>query len=115
MTFGAMDKITDHYRDVGKGWHKLLEQAHVEIQAVNPEYEVLQVKEKFGGLRLYLMASREGQDIAHKYEQKSYEVCEFCGKPGSLDQSHFWLNTLCDEHKERRNTYHHGDKADENA
>lgn len=105
-----MSKITDHHDHVGKGWHMLLLQAHEAAQAADPDYTVLQVKEKFGGLRLYIHGNRAAQDAIHKYEAESYKVCEYCGKPGSLDDSHFWLNTLCDEHKERRKTdgpFHH--------
>ena len=62
------------------------------------ELEVFQVKEKFGGLRFYI---DEGTVSIHerikKAENKSYEICEVCGKPGRIDDSRRWVRTLCEE------------------
>jgi hypothetical protein len=110
MSFGAMDKITEHYDDVGKGWHSLLEQAHAAVQEADPGYQTLQVKEKFGGLRLYINGSKAAQEIVRQYERESYTICEYCGAPGSMTHIGGWYNTLCPEHAERKKTdgpYHH--------
>ncbi len=85
---------------------------------------VLQVKEKFGGLRFYirtpsnperlkLRAERETfleftpqagieaiRNLVREAEQKSYSVCEKCGVPGKVYQDG-WVRTLC-ENCERR-------------
>lgn len=69
---------------------------------------VLQIKEKFGGLRFYvsfLDDDLEKQHAAHlriqRAEGQSYKTCERCGQPGELREGN-WLKTLCDEHADGR-------------
>ena len=60
--------------------------------------EVLQVKEKFGGLRFYVnSATEEMYRLISEAESQSYEICEECGKPGTLSQKikGGWMKTLC--------------------
>src|SRR6202046_2442093 len=63
------------------------------------KFEVLQVKEKFGGLRFYVncrrnVAIRQRIGIA---ADESFHTCEVCGEPGELREER-WIKTLCDEH-----------------
>lgn len=58
--------------------------------------QVLQVKEKFGGLRFY--TSWSTPRFEERIEQStaaSYRLCEDCGEPGQLRYDG-WLRTLCD-------------------
>jgi hypothetical protein len=59
---------------------------------------IVQIKEKFGGLRFYTNGTT---DIHGAYidfaECMASQTCEHCGKPGSLRNSS-WMKTLCDEH-----------------
>ncbi len=87
--------------DCGVGWNDLLKKAHAILLAANPDYLVYQVKEKFGGLRFYHGEAAVYDEI-NEIERMSYEVCEVCGKKGSLDESEYWLRTLCDQHKKER-------------
>jgi hypothetical protein len=69
------------------------------------QFEVLQVKEKFGGLRFYVNcrrneAMRQRIGIA---ADESFRSCEVCGQPGELREDS-WIKTLCDLH----NTVEHG-------
>lgn len=63
---------------------------------------VLQVKEKFGGLRIYTTGPPQqvwtyvGRIIADA-EKRSFEICEMCGAPGILRHNSWW-QTLCDYH-----------------
>jgi hypothetical protein len=58
--------------------------------------QLLQVKEKFGLLRVYVStASKELNEIISGIEQKSAYVCEFCGKEGSI-RLKGWRKVLCD-------------------
>ena len=69
------------------------------------DVSVLQVKEKFGGLRFYTgPASDELLDAINDAESLSFEICEICGEPGRI-RGGSWLRTLCDEHapKEQSN------------
>lgn len=60
----------------------------------------LQIKEKFGGLRIYLCASTEKMDnIIEEASKKSYNTCEICGNAGKLrKEKSSWIRTLCEEH-----------------
>jgi len=74
--------------DVGDGWFDLLYELSEKLQPlvndINNKYEqftfaVVQVKEKFGGLRFYVNgASDEINDLIDEYEKKSYLTCEVC-------------------------------------
>jgi hypothetical protein len=67
-------------------------------QASGLQFEILQVKEKFGGLRVYV---NDANDAIHQRIetaiQESFHTCEVCGQPGTLREGG-WIKTLCDEH-----------------
>jgi len=68
-------------------------------QETGSQFEVLQVKEKFGGLRFYVNCRRNDairQRILAAIEE-SFHTCEICGQPGLLREGG-WIKTLCDEH-----------------
>lgn len=94
-------QIPENLCHVGKGWHGLLVELHEQIVELDPEYELAQVKEKFGGLRVYLSSDPECahygaiQDLIEVAEKKADQICEQCGTPGSLREGS-WLLTLCD-------------------
>ena len=85
------------YGQVGRGWHSLLD----EIFKVLPEDAVVvQVKEKFGGLRFYVSHSNEEADEKIRWaEAQSYKICEVCGEPGVCESTGNWLSTLCPTHR----------------
>ena len=63
------------------------------------QFEVLQVKEKFGGLRFYVNC-RRNEAIRQRIgiaADESFRTCEVCGQPGELREDSF-IKTLCDEH-----------------
>ena len=90
----------DAKKMVGKGWSKILDK----LYDVKPRsVYVMQVKEKFGGLRFYVGgASREFFDAIDAAEKESYLTCEICGEPGKLRQDLGWLLTLCEKHHEEK-------------
>jgi hypothetical protein len=59
---------------------------------------IVQIKEKFGGLRFY---TDGGTKIHQAYIDfaagMAAQTCEVCGSPGSLRDSS-WMKTLCDKH-----------------
>ena len=63
-------------------------------------FEIVQVKEKFGGLRFYCHGgTEEVHGAIHFAEQLSYRICEECGCPGELRTANrSWIRTLCDKH-----------------
>jgi hypothetical protein len=100
MPFNQGGPVTDYKTDVGPGWHGLLDRLHAELAAVDPDYQTVQVKEKFGCLRVYLRNTPDAlRDILDRFEALSAGVCENCGKPGACKPGtpHGWIKTLCDE------------------
>ena len=55
-----------------------------------------QVKEKFGGLRVYFTGGDDYVDgVVSMTEEYSYKVCEVCGNAGKPNKDG-WITTLCD-------------------
>jgi hypothetical protein len=55
-----------------------------------------QVKEKFGGLRVYFTGGDDYVDgVVGMAEEYSYKVCEVCGNAGKPNKGG-WITTLCD-------------------
>lgn len=64
------------------------------------DIEVLQVKEKFGMLRIYYGYTDYTNpdivsDIIAKYERLSTSTCEFCGDSGEIINEKGWLKCVC--------------------
>jgi hypothetical protein len=56
------------------------------------KYRIMQIKEKFGGLRWYDSASsQEVFNILQKYEDISYHTCISCGRPADYITSGYIL------------------------
>ena len=82
---------------VGEGWASLIKLAFEKL----PEgIKIVQVKEKYGGLRIYTDYGGNNAFTAliHDLERRSVTICEVCGKPAKIDTSRYWLKTLCEEH-----------------
>ena len=93
--------------NVGEGWHPILRTLEEELNAIDPNFTLQQVKEKFGGLRYYASLSEaiytENKDwdfqfCLRKAEELSCHTCEECGKPAETKAYRGWYKTLCDEH-----------------
>lgn len=91
---------------VGRGWHGLLARLDETLAAIDPGYQVDDIKEKYGTLRFYWTASRkltadEGTaavQAVRDAEDESARTCEFCSAPGELDESFpTWFKTRCAE------------------
>jgi hypothetical protein len=77
--------------------------------AGGPKFEVLQVKEKFGGLRYYVNCRKE-EAIRQRIgaaQEESFPICEVCGQPGTLRENGL-IKTLCDEHAGAHGARDHG-------
>lgn len=93
----------------GDGWYQLIHNCLEEIENLykgkNANINTLrinQIKEKYGGLRIYVGNFINGvDDIIDKYEDKSYEICEFCGELGELKVNGGWYRTVCNKHAEQ--------------
>jgi hypothetical protein len=88
------------YLGVKTGWYSIVKELTSELINLGWDREVVQIKEKMGGLRFYVSTLPKGGDsIISKYEALSYNTCEVCGKHGLLRGGN-WYKTLCDEHSE---------------
>jgi len=89
----------------GDGWDTLVLMTHYALRALDPDYRISQIKEKFGGLRFYMQptddvatsARDQMYEIAALAEQMSVNVCEECGSPGApCTPTRYWIKTLCE-------------------
>jgi len=90
----------------GPGWNDLIDELCSKIEKLFNEkykkqkknFEVFQVKEKFGTLRFYVSsAPDEIFDLIDEYESLSSRTCEKCGEYGTLHTTNGWyLMTLCE-------------------
>jgi hypothetical protein len=99
----------------GDGWFDLLWRLCEDLEPLvaqaekqtGKSFEVLQVKEKFGGLRFYV--SQKTDAIRQRINAaglESIHTCEVCGQPG-VRRGGGWM-TLCEEHAEGREVYRNG-------
>ncbi|MGN0514050.1 MAG: hypothetical protein ACI4GD_07205, partial [Lachnospiraceae bacterium] len=93
------------------GWYQLIHDLCCEIKNLydrnGKEVELypIQIKEKFGGLRFYVLyiddcdkeLANASRKIINDFESKSYNICERCGEAGTLRRDLSWLETLCDD------------------
>lgn len=91
----------------GDGWAHLIATLCERLDTIlqddpNATVNVLQVKEKFGGLRFYYrLVSADGQMAAQVREAvdlaeaASTNICESCGRPGELQSAGGWYSTKC--------------------
>jgi hypothetical protein len=101
------------YFGVGRGWSKLLENLLIVFQAAHErglDVEILQVKEKFGALRVYYHVKNlskldpEQKELADRLRElvsdaaaQSKLICDVCGASGQLRDKD-WTVTRCDDH-----------------
>ena len=97
---------------VGEGWWTIIEELCGNIQhytdwnnknretrPVVPQTVVMQVKEKFGGLRFYYDGGDEAvAGMVRMAEAWADHSCEECGTPGTSGGKG-WIKTLCPTHR----------------
>lgn len=112
------------YRKYLPGWAPHIDQVVTAVQTFNVKYAgptpedsqsivILQIKEKFGGLRIYTrwsnVTSEDAQTEAHQIFQLIDQICatceglcQDCGEPGDLVNIGGWAVTLCEKHHVER-------------
>ena len=64
-----------------------------------PPVKFDQIKEKFGGLRVYFSGGDEYiEGLVSMTEAISYKLCEVCGNKGEANKQG-WISTLCQAHR----------------
>lgn len=70
--------------DIGLGWMSVIESAFEKMIAAGWDKELRQVKQKFGGLRIYInslkLTDTELNRIITQAEVECSKICEICGK-----------------------------------
>jgi len=88
------------------GWFQMLYDLSFDLMKISAKDgierpEVVQVKEKFGGLRYYVDGGNESTEARiDRAEEESERICEVCGKAGQI-RTGGWVQTLCDDHDGR--------------
>ena len=101
------------------GWFPLLEEyfdtvAKLIVEHPGSTYSLQQVKEKFGGLRIYSGASADILDAEYAAcrhaEDRAERTCDVCGREGVL-RGAGWYATRCDDHADGATPTNPGDDA----
>lgn len=88
------------------GWYPVVEKLLLDIRALPKDdglVRINQIKEKFGGLRVYAEVSGSGdfkervRGMIEQAEKLAYHTCEFCSNPGVL-RSAEWMRVTCEKH-----------------
>jgi hypothetical protein len=86
------------------GWYPIVVAVDQRLSAIDPEYVVHQIKEKFGTLRYYGAPSGDNPNpavsdafgaIIDEAERASAITCERCGERGVLHETRYLVKTLC--------------------
>jgi hypothetical protein len=106
------------YREYLKGWVPLIDPLVAKVESINEKFplgdvKVVQIKEKFGGLRFYFHTSYEQDRDEPEHElwldevaklnqmideasEASFSACNDCCKPGKQHTIRGWYATLCE-------------------
>ena len=86
----------------GEGWRPIVENIAEELDKTKNVY-FLQVKEKLGGLRIYLDGSTDKlKDMIKDAEEESLQTCEECGTKADVTTEGSWIKTLCQTCRNKR-------------
>lgn len=88
--------------ECGPGWYDMLDATLSWIAEAQPNawWKVSQLKEKFGGLRVYNTVGPGWiSEILDAAEHLSEHVCDLCGAPGRKSTDR-WITTRCEEHQQ---------------
>jgi hypothetical protein len=90
------------------GWFHIIRsmcnaiESHLNSMKDPLDYEFVQIKEKFGTLRVYDNAHDDFiSGVIRMAENMSAVTCEVTGLPGRLRRKGSWYRTLCDEQAEK--------------
>lgn len=69
--------------DCGPGWKAIVLDCHAKLLEIDPYYKILQIKQKFNGLRYYFASDSDRQQemlaVTQKYETLSFSIDEQTG------------------------------------
>ena len=84
------------YNDIWLDNKVIDELKHSTNKKLVEDFKIVQIKEKFGGLRFYIDG---GDNEIHAWisfaESMSYEICEECGTNQNVGNTSGWIRTIC--------------------
>lgn len=96
------------------GWYDLVDKLCSDIERTLgneycPRVQVRQIKEKFGGLRVYIefdegdepnfdAQKQRVRELIHAAQAQAARTCERCGAPGEIREVRQWETALCENH-----------------
>ena len=90
----------DAIQCVGKGWEQLVRRVYNAKIGLGIPVGILQVKEKWGGLRIYTdYYDAELEKTIMQVGEESLRICHDCGSAASLVKKGGWFQTLCETHR----------------
>jgi hypothetical protein len=90
----------DALRSVAVGWASLIHTIYDKLDEMKHIVKVIQVKEKWGALRVYTEYQNDEFEKVNVAVCKASEtICEICGNPGTLRDESKWFKTRCEEHR----------------
>lgn len=105
--------------EVNIGWYKIISNALINISKIDKYQTVMidQIKEKFGGLRIYYSLNYEKQslleqdeinnlykqidNIIKNAEHEAYKTCERCGSIENVESKGIYILTLCNSCRQK--------------
>jgi hypothetical protein len=95
--------------ECGPGWRQIIEQLLVRLEAAiaaqpvgsRDDFRVVQIKEKFGRLTVYLATAGlpDMTKAIDEASEASTRICEICSAPGRLEERRGWWSTRCPAHE----------------
>ena len=85
----------------GLGWHPILDELLSDLRSLGvPSNGIAQIKQKYGGLRVYLTESGQANGVLVRAAIKAAEAaadvtCEQCSAPAKAQTICGWIHTLC--------------------
>ena len=94
-----MEKINNYkwLSQIPVGWKKLAQKMIEECEVAEPNFEIIDLKEKWGMIRMCAYPCTDKIiEIEHYYERLSAHTCCKCGRPATK-YSTGWILPWCDE------------------
>lgn len=87
--------------DVGDGWYRILTSLCHVMYKMDEDIQFVQIKEKFGNLRIYTNRSSNADYLIDMSALLSSTTCEDCGNVGTKKipddlPTSSWIQTLCE-------------------
>lgn len=93
--------------ECGGGWDELIDKCVDRMLKADPTVTFLQIKEKFGGLRVYYSHSGNAANLLDDYiadaEDEADRTCMTCGSTDMVSKQYQgWVRTICDHCEKQR-------------